>query len=94
MLNICWVAEVCRCPEQEEPPHAVGHELTHEERPRLFVGEALEERDGLLFLRIVAILRLGNVVVLLDVVEFGLIDTRILSGFVVEPRPQTHPDET
>ena len=88
------IAEISRSPEQEEPPDTISHELTHKERPRLFVGETLEERNGLLFLHIVTILSLSDIVVLLNVVELSLIDTLVLSGFVVEPSPQTHPNET
>ena len=35
------VREVGRSPEQVEPPNAVGHELTHDERPSLLVSESL-----------------------------------------------------
>ena len=87
------VAEIGRCPEEEEPPHTIGHELTHEERPRLLESEALPERDGLLFLLLIAILYVGNIVVLFDIVQFGLVHALVLGRLIIQPCPKTHPDE-
>ena len=40
---VAQFGEVGRCPEEEEPPHAVGEEFAHDEGPCLAIGEALEE---------------------------------------------------
>ena len=85
------VGEIGRSPEEEEPPNAVGHELTNKEGPRLTEGEALEERNGYLFLLFLTVLNSGEVDILLDVVELSLIDTLVLARLVVSPYPEAHP---
>ena len=87
------VAEIRRCPEEEEPPNTIGHELTHNKRPRLLVFEALPERNGLLLFNIVTILHIGYITILFDIVELSLINTLVLGRFVIEPYPKAHPQE-
>ena len=51
--RIAQRVEVVRSPEQEEPPHTVGHELADNERPRLTIFETVNQRQlVLLFLRL------------------------------------------
>ena len=89
------VREVGRRPEEEEPPHTIRHELTHDERPGLSVGETLEERDSLLLLFLsTTVLTLCQIHILLNIVEFCLIHALILAGFVIQPYPQAHPHIT
>lgn len=93
-----YIRNVGRCPEQIEPPNAVGHEFTEEYSPRLRKLEALKERYLLIVEVAVCALCLGFVcfrivVVLFDVCQFGCIDMRIGMRLLVEEHPQSHPDE-
>ena len=87
------VAEIGRSPEQEEPPHAISKQLTHDERPCLAEGETLPEGDGFLLLDIRTVLHLHNIVVLFNIVQLGLVHITASMRFVIEPYPQTHPYE-
>ena len=48
-LDAKLVLEISRSPEKEEPPNAVGHELTERKRPSLAMLEGLEKTHLFLF---------------------------------------------
>ena len=85
------VGEIGGSPEEEEPPDTVGHELTHDKRPGLLVGETLEEGDSNLFLLVLTVLDGGEIDVLLDIVQLSLVDVLVLARLVVSSDPQGHP---
>ena len=81
-------------PEQEEPPHTVGHKLTGGKSPCLLVCEALEEAHFLFFLYFcicgdLTFLKL----ILFDIVQFGFIDVLALVGRSIHEYPHSHPDK-
>ena len=92
----CLDTELCvqirRRPEEEEPPHAVRHELTDDKRPRLFESETLPETNLLLIL----LIDHDNILfmfILLDVFQLRLVHIAALVWRGVHKHPQSHPDE-
>ena len=65
--------QILRRPEEEEPPHAIGHKLAEDERPCLAIGEAFEEWYLRSFVVSLCRVVLG-VGILVDVSELGLVD--------------------
>lgn len=77
-------------PEEEEPPYAIRHELAHDERPCLAVGEAFQET----YLRSLVIDGglLQVVSVLVDVVQLRFVHVLVLCWLLVYHEPEAHPD--
>ena len=87
------VREIGRCPEEIEPPHTVGHELAHDERPCLAIREAAQEGQ-----RGAIVDDLGGhgirSIILQDVCQLGLVHTLTPLRFFIDKHPESHPNET
>ena len=83
------IGDVGGSPEEEEPPHAVRHELAHDKRPGLAIGEALQEA----YLRSLVVLGglLQVVIVLVDVVQLRFVYVLVLARFFIDYEPEAHP---
>ena len=65
------IAKVCRSPEQVEPPHTVGEELSGDKLPCLPIGETLEQRYRLFCFLVSLCFVSLLLVVLMDIGKFS-----------------------
>ena len=83
--------QIRRNPEEEEPPHAIGHELAECESPRLSVHKAADKRT---FLFRCICRQTVRIFIRKNIVELGLIDTCVLLRFFIHKDPESHPYES
>ena len=94
-LDVKLGIQVRRSPEQEEPPHTVGHKLAGSESPCLLVSETLKERHLLFFFHLFN--HRGGaffIFILFDIIKFGFVDVFTLWRSIIHEYPHTHPDKT
>ena len=81
------IADVGRCPEKEEPPHAVRKQLCKEDAPSLREGEELNEGDRTL--QPPSGEGLGEGAVLLYICQLCLVHPLAFLRFLVEEKPES-----